>query len=92
MPFITKLTRDFPAVRRTVCSLSTIPLLISHRSEESDAIKAAWAVVDGALRTTTAGDINSGKVFKELEGVDAAVSAACSGVIRVLLSQVKEGP
>lgn len=52
----------------------------------SKAEQAAWAAVDRALAvakddTATA----DSKVFSELEGVDKAVSAACSSVIRVLL-------
>lgn len=52
----------------------------------TEAEQAAWAAVDRALvvakdDTATADK----KVFNELEGVDKAVSAACSSVIRVLL-------
>lgn len=52
----------------------------------TEAEQAAWAAVDHALvvakdDTATA----EKKVFSELEGVDKAVSAACSSVIRVLL-------
>ena len=61
----------------------------SRDSEEREAVRTACAAVDSALRANIEGNISSGKVFRELKGVDAAVSSACSGVIRVLLSQVK---
>ncbi|CAM9816122.1 unnamed protein product, partial [Ectocarpus sp. 12 AP-2014] len=51
----------------------------------SKAEQDAWAAVDRALATKDDAAAVGHKVFKELEGVDKAVSAACSGVIRVLL-------
>ncbi|CAB1096075.1 unnamed protein product [Ectocarpus sp. CCAP 1310/34] len=51
----------------------------------SKAEQDAWAAVDRALATKDDAATVGQKVFKELEGVDKAVSAACSGVIRVLL-------
>ncbi|CAM9939561.1 unnamed protein product, partial [Ectocarpus sp. 13 AM-2016] len=59
----------------------------SSRGDEvlSKAEQDAWAAVDRALATKDDAAAAGHKVFKELEGVDKAVSAACSGVIRVLL-------
>ncbi|CAM9501831.1 unnamed protein product, partial [Ectocarpus sp. 8 AP-2014] len=59
----------------------------STRGDEvlSKAEQDAWAAVDRALATKDDAATVGQKVFKELEGVDKAVSAACSGVIRVLL-------
>ncbi|CAM9732253.1 unnamed protein product, partial [Scytosiphon promiscuus] len=52
----------------------------------SEAEQGAWAAVDLALATNnSAATTNEKGVFRELEGVDKAVSSACSGVIRALL-------
>lgn len=54
-----------------------------------DAEQAAWAAVDLALAATP--ENAPTKVFRELEGVDAAVGVACRGLIGVLLQVTLRG-
>lgn len=61
-------------------------MLCSGERCPSKAERGAWAAVDRALATNgNAATTNEKEVFRELEGVNKAVTSACSGVIRALL-------
>lgn len=60
--------------------------IVTHSDDEivGEAEKAALVAVDHVL-VAPKDDASDKKVFNELEGVDKAVTTACSGVIRALL-------